>query len=65
MGLNWSDGWNPSVQGPLRVEKGPDGWYVIGEGAMIPVDSQEEGEEFIRKLNEERAYFIKKSGRLN
>lgn len=48
--LKFNDGWTVDVGGPYRVIHGPDGWYVVGEGLLLPVDSKEEGEEEIKKL---------------
>jgi hypothetical protein len=48
--LKFNDGENFDTSGPLRVERRKDGWYVVGEGMLIPVDSREEGEEEIKTL---------------
>lgn len=34
----------------LHTEERNDGWYVIGDGHLIPVSSEEEGEEEIERL---------------
>jgi len=39
------------TSGKLRAEKRFDGWYVVGEGKLIPVDSEEEGNELIKKIS--------------
>lgn len=49
--LLFSDGEKFDVTGPLRLEKRYDGWYVLGNNRMIPVDSQEHGLEIIKKLS--------------
>lgn len=48
--LKFNDGWQVNTSGDLRVVSGPDGLYVVGKGMLIPVDSQIEGEEMIRKM---------------
>jgi hypothetical protein len=45
--LKFSDGEEFDTSGPLRPEKRFDGWYVIGNGMLIPVDSREEALEYI------------------
>lgn len=41
--LKFSDGMIIHTQGPLRVVQFSDGWYVVGEGKLIPVRDEEEG----------------------
>ena len=48
--LKFSDGVTVDTSGPLRPLKLNDGWYVVGEGSLIPVQSYEEVREFIKKL---------------
>ena len=50
MSLTFSDGMTFNTSGPLRLAHRQDGWYVVGEGMLIPVESQEEGERFIAIL---------------
>jgi hypothetical protein len=50
MTLRFSDGQNFDTSGPLRLTKRRDGWYVIGQGKLIPVDSPEEGREIIAQF---------------
>ena len=52
MSLTFSDGMSFNTSGPLRLARRSDGWYVIGEGMLIPVEGSEEGMEMISKLNE-------------
>lgn len=47
--IKFSDGMTFDTSGPLRVTLRSDGYYVIGEGMMIPVSSREEGLEIIAK----------------
>ena len=52
MSLTFSDGMSFNTSGPLRLARRSDGWYVIGEGMLIPVEGSEEGIAMISKLNE-------------
>jgi energy-coupling factor transporter ATP-binding protein EcfA2 len=45
--LEFSDGMIIHTHGPLRVVEFSDGWYVVGEGKLIPVGSEVEG---LRKI---------------
>ena len=47
--IKFSDGIEFQTDGPLRPIKKPDGWYVVGQGILIPVDSLAEAEAFIDK----------------
>lgn len=40
--LKFSDGMEFDTSGPLHPEERADGWYVVGEGMLIPVGSEEE-----------------------
>ena len=48
--LKFSDGEEFDLSGELRVEERSDGWYVLGNNRMIPVDSQSEGLKLIETL---------------
>jgi hypothetical protein len=48
--LRFSDGEEFDTSGPLRKEERGDGWYVIGEGYLIPVESEEAADDMIVKL---------------
>ena len=45
--LKFSDGEEFDLSGPLRLEERYDGWYVVGENRLIPVDSEAEGKYYI------------------
>lgn len=47
--LNFNDGVSINTDGPLRVTRKSDGYYVVGEGISMPVDDPEEGYEFIKQ----------------
>jgi hypothetical protein len=49
--LKFTDGEEFDLSGPLRVEERYDGWYVLGNNMMIPVDGQDEGLKLIETLN--------------
>lgn len=52
--IKFSDGMEFNTQGELHTEKRKDGWYVVGNGMLIPVETKEEGEETIRKLKDKQ-----------
>jgi len=54
-GLNFTDGLGFDLQGLLRVEKHPDGWYVLGEGMLCPVDDEKDGDGLIAEIQANRA----------
>jgi hypothetical protein len=51
MTLHFTDGVSIDTSGPLRILLLEDGVYVVGQGMLIPVDSQEEAEERISRMN--------------
>jgi hypothetical protein len=48
--LHFSDGVSFDTSGPLRVTYRGDGYYVVGKGMLIPVDSRKEGEDTIAEM---------------
>ena len=48
--MRFSDGMTFDKSGPLRLTKRRDGWYVIGQGMLLPVESVEEGREIIAQM---------------
>ena len=48
--MRFNDGMKFDTSGPLRLTRRSDGWYVIGEGMLMPVDSPEEGREIIKEM---------------
>jgi hypothetical protein len=48
--LKFSDGTEFNTSGPLRAIEEYDGWYVIGQGYLIPVDSEEDAKARIKQL---------------
>jgi exosome complex RNA-binding protein Rrp4 len=45
--LKFSDGMEFDLSGPLRVELRSDGYYVVGNGMLMAVDTFEKGQEYI------------------
>jgi hypothetical protein len=52
--LRFSDGMVIHTDGPLRVIRKKDGYYVVGEGMCCPVDSREDGDNFIKSILSKR-----------
>jgi hypothetical protein len=48
--LRFSDGEQFDTSGPIRKEERYDGWYVLGDGTMIPVRDEEEANRVIERL---------------
>jgi len=52
--LRFNDGINIDTSGELRVIHLADGYYVVGHGMSIPVNSSEEGENVIWAIREKK-----------
>jgi hypothetical protein len=50
--LEFTDGMIIHTDGELRTLELSDGWYVIGEGKLIPIKSEEEGNKIISQLKD-------------
>ena len=48
--LKFTDGEEFNLSGELRTEERYDGWYVLGENRMIPVQDEEDGLLTIEKI---------------
>lgn len=48
--LKFSDGMVIHMHGELRCVEFSDGWYVVGEGKLIPVPNENEGKRVINRL---------------
>lgn len=46
----FSDGVTVGTKGTLRTLELYDGWYVVGEGMLIPVKDLDEANEFIKRF---------------
>ena len=53
--LKFSDGMTFNLSGSLRVELRSDGYYVVGQGMMMAVDTFDEGQEYILRNKNLRA----------
>ena len=47
--LKFSDGEEFDTSGELRLEHRSDGWYLMGNGMLIPVKDIDEGRELLKK----------------
>lgn len=55
--LKFSDGMEFDLSGPLRVELRSDGYYVLGQGMMMAVDTFEEGQKVIADKMAGKKYY--------
>lgn len=55
--LKFSDGETFNLSGPLRVELRSDGYYVVGQGMMMAVDTLEQGQKVIANKNSGKKYY--------
>lgn len=51
--IHFSDGMSFQTDGPLRLTRRSDGWYVVGQGMLCPVQDPEEGRKLIQQLQGE------------
>lgn len=50
MKMEFSDGMTFDTSGTYRVELRSDGYYVVGQGMLCPVNTREEGLKLIETL---------------
>lgn len=50
--IKFSDGVKFDPRGEYRLVKKADGWYVVGHGLLLPVDSEEEGKRVIEAMKD-------------
>ena len=55
--LKFSDGMTFNLSGSLRVELRSDGYYVVGQGMMMAVDTLEQGQKVIAYKNSGKKYY--------
>lgn len=48
--LKFSDGMEFDTSGELRKELKSDGWYVLGDNKLIPVNDEEDADLTLKKL---------------
>ena len=49
--LRFNDGMEFDLSGELRMELREDGWYVVGGNILKAINNKEEGEAYIKQLN--------------
>jgi len=49
------------MQGRFRIVQEPDGFFVVGEGLVLPVESYEEALELIQEIEEKTASAFQKT----
>ena len=54
--IRFNDGMSFDTGGPLRLQKRRDGWYVVGEGMLIPVADSKEGKKVIREMSSKNSH---------
>jgi hypothetical protein len=45
--LRFSDGININTDGSLRKMHLSDGWYIVGQGMLIPMNSEQEAIDYL------------------
>jgi hypothetical protein len=50
--ITFDDGISIDTSGELRITHLRDGYYVVGKGMSIPVDSYEEGKQVIAEMKD-------------
>ena len=55
--LKFSDGETFNLSGSLRVELRSDGYYVVGQGMMMAVDTLDQGQKVIADKNSGKKYY--------
>lgn len=48
--LNFNDGESFDTDGELRIDKRYDGYYIVGEGMLVPVRDEEQGWQMIAEF---------------
>ncbi len=48
--LKFKDGMEFNTSGALRIDQRSDGFYVIGQGYLIPAKDRKDAQETIKKL---------------
>jgi hypothetical protein len=52
--IKFSDGMSFDTSGPLRITRRWDGYYVVGEGTLIPAEDAEAARVLLREMRAER-----------
>lgn len=48
--LRFNDGVEFETSGPLHIERRFDGYYLVGQGMLLPCDSREDAERLLVEL---------------
>ena len=52
--IKFSDGMSFDTSGPMRITRRWDGYYVVGEGTLIPAEDAEAARVLLREMRAER-----------
>ncbi len=50
--MKFSDGMEFDTSGQYRLTHRSDGWYVVGNGLLLPVNTPEDGQKVIVEMTE-------------
>ncbi len=50
--MKFSDGMKFDTSGQYRLTHRSDGWYVVGKGLLLPVNTPEDGQKVIVEMTE-------------
>lgn len=50
MKLKYTDGIEIDTDGPFRILHHRDGWYLAGEGLLIPLENEQEGLDYLDQI---------------
>lgn len=51
--MRFNDGMSFDTSGPLRITVKSDGFYVVGQGMLIPIRDAKEGRQLIEQFSKE------------
>lgn len=51
--IRFSDGVSINTGGRLRVLHLDDGWYVVGNGMLLPMDDEREAQDYVKEHSKE------------
>ena len=52
--IGFTDGMEFDTSGAPRLVRKSDGYYVVGDGMLCPVDSAQEGQELIQQMTKKQ-----------
>ena len=59
MELKFNDGEQFNTDGKLRISKRYDGFYIVGEGMLIPANDRKEAKEILKEMKRELKLYRK------